>query len=287
MRENLRSSIFLAIRRMIMLGEVRPGERLNVAQLARQLGVSHIPVREAVSQLQKDGLVEIRAGEGAFARGQDARQSFELFQIRIVLEGEAAAAAARRAAAGDVEHLREPLDVMRRVVETVAARGLNAFDEALMLAYFGADVSFHRRIIRLSGNLEMLRALGQSHNLIRVHGIDRSKVSARFVEDTAGTQEEHQAIFDAIAARDPRGARAAMRKHLRQARRAMLRRLSRPESGGRWSFPPAMFDVIEQLESEDRAFIDAATGGLPRGVPASQSATVPQTHDTESSLTSA
>jgi DNA-binding GntR family transcriptional regulator len=256
MTENLRNSVYPVIRRLILLGEVRPGDRLNAADLARRLGISHIPVREALSQLQREGLVEIRPGQGAFACAQDLRQTVELFHLRQTLEAEAAALAARRADAGQIDQLRRTIEIMEGVTQIVVRRGLLQFDEPMLMRFGGADLTFHRQIVRITANREMLKALGNVHSIIRVHGLSLAKPSPQFPGECQATHDQHRAVFDAIAAGDPRAARLAMLRHFRHSRKMQVQRLADPESAGQWCFPPALFDTVEKLEAEDRLLLD-------------------------------
>ena len=141
------------IRRGILLGELKPGRRLESCRaMARDANVGLAVIREAIAQLRGEGLVRVRHGVGLFvatpprkaralrAAGRSARRC-ELFELRASLEPIVAEAAARRATAAAQRDLRLLLNERDRIRHSGNAR-----------AFAEADVSFHRAIFRMSGN---------------------------------------------------------------------------------------------------------------------------------------
>jgi GntR family transcriptional regulator, transcriptional repressor for pyruvate dehydrogenase complex len=203
------------IRALIGSGEWGPGTRLpREADLARQLGLSRNSLREAVRALSLARVLEVRQGDGTYVSSLDAgelleptlsatnllrgRTVLELFEVRRMLEPEAAAVAARRADAGLVSALRAELDRM-----------IAAGDRAEELV--DADAAFHDVIAGAPGNgvlRALLRSLSTSTARARLwHGI-----AERGALDLA--REEHARIYDAIAAGDADLARATALMHI-------------------------------------------------------------------------
>ena len=220
------------IGQLIASGEFPPGARLPAErELASSLGVSRASVREAIISLEMGGLVEVRVGTGIFVTApamppQVARDAgpgpFDLLQARKLVEGEIAAVAARKATPSDLEALRQSLERMETHVDDFAIR------EA-------TDREFHLAIAKATGNgsLELV-----------VEGLwdQRAELWGRLQrhfhtpELARKTIRDHAAILDALVARDPEAARAAMHRHLARVVREFQRGL---EDGERTKERPA------------------------------------------------
>jgi len=200
-------------------GEFAIGERLpSERELALAFGVSRPTVREAIFALELDGLVEVRKGVGVFAvakspRGGEAAVTdmgpFELLEARRAFEGEACAVAASRIRETDVEDLENLLREIDYSGDVLAAED--------------ADRRFHLRIAEITGNSAI-------HAVVEMlwEARDRSP-QYRFLTDKAHEarvvprEDEHAKILDALRARDPAKARAAMRSHITLVVDALLK----------------------------------------------------------------
>ena len=200
-------------------GEFAIGERLpSERELALAYGVSRPTVREAIFALELDGLVEVRKGVGVFAvakspRGGEAAVTdmgpFELLEARRAFEGEACAVAASRIRDTDVEDLENLLKEIDYTGDVLAAED--------------ADRRFHLRIAEITGNSAI-------HAVVEMlwEARDRSP-QYRFLTDKAHEarvvprEDEHAKILDALRARDPAKARAAMRSHITLVVDALLK----------------------------------------------------------------
>jgi DNA-binding FadR family transcriptional regulator len=200
---------------LIASGEFTVGQRLpSERELASQLGVSRPSLREALIALELEGLVEVRVGAGIWvtsASGRDpgttAQQEgegpFELLRARSLIEGEIAAVAAREANATDLATIRAALSEMERLEKK--NQDFSSFDR-----------EFHLRIAASTRNgvlqsvVEDLwdRGRGAMWRLMEQH-FQTPALQAATVND-------HRAIFQALAAHDPREARNAMRAHLKR-----------------------------------------------------------------------
>jgi DNA-binding FadR family transcriptional regulator len=209
------------IAQLIASGEFRPGARLPAErELATSLGVSRASVREAIISLEMGGLVEVRVGTGIFVtapmtQGTTARDGgpgpFELLEARRLVEGEIAALAASKASREDLDSLRECVARMQTHVDDFAVR------EA-------SDREFHLRIAKASGNgsLELV-VEGLWNQRAELWG--RMQRHFHTVDLAHKTIRDHAAILEAIAARDPEGARSAMHRHLTRVVREFQRGL--------------------------------------------------------------
>jgi len=202
----------------IRSGRLAPGERLPTEQaLTRAARVSRTVVREAVAALRAEGLVITRQGVGAFVAPEPQHAPFRIeperlqsldnilnvMELRLGVEIESAGVAAERASKAQVRAIAAALQALAQAIEADGS----AVEE---------DIGFHRAIAQATGNPEFPRFL----QFIGRHLIPRRTV-AGLPERMGGQraylaliQEEHQRIYDAIAAREPKAAREAMRRHL-------------------------------------------------------------------------
>lgn len=203
-------------------GSLHPGEKLPTEQaLTESFGVSRTVVREALSKLQAEGLVETRHGVGTFVLGASPDPGFRLgggpldtledvvavLELRTGIETEAAALAARRRTDANLQAMREAL---ARI-----GRGLaEGRDEV------SADFEFHLEIARASRNphfVALMSMLG-GRLIPRARLASAERLSADWPEYLRRVGAEHESIYEAIAAEDPEAARAAMRTHLANGR---------------------------------------------------------------------
>jgi DNA-binding GntR family transcriptional regulator len=180
----------------IINGHYAPGQRLVELQLARELGSSQAPVREALRELEKAGLVTIRPRRGSFVNDYHARTQHEIYTVRGALEEAAARLAAARLA-GDVAVLAGHLEGMR------AAARLEDIEACLH-----HSIWFHRTIMRAAGN-ELLLKLWESLP-IELHS---RKTLLQPNIDMAAVAESHRPILDALASGDGERAARLSREH--------------------------------------------------------------------------
>jgi GntR family transcriptional repressor for pyruvate dehydrogenase complex len=224
-QEALYKRIATHVRELIENHELVPGERLPPErELARMLGVSRIPIREAMRTLAAQGLIEIRHGRGTFVapRGVEAavhelagallhqRHSFEeLFAVRRLLEPASAQWAATRAGAPEI-------DGLRRALEGLAAAC--AADPPDYETIGEHDSQLHLEIAASTANRVLLRIMQAIQDLHE----QQLETSLRFRGRLDRTLADHRRIVAAIAAGDPVEAGSAMLDHLAQGEAAAL-----------------------------------------------------------------
>lgn len=213
-RESLTEQVREELKRRIMSAELSRGSRVDVEGLAAELSVSPSPVKDALRQLAREGLVEIKARSGTHIRTFDQRDVNEIYDCRRMIEPAAAAIVATRGATGDL-----------RVTLQATIDGLLAASEGdnflRPIEVSEADAVFHRAIIEASGN----RVLAELHAVL----IDRALVIRSYASSGSRSQEtvaEHRTILAAILAGDPAGAAAASTSHLDEAEAFVLASLA-------------------------------------------------------------
>ncbi|WP_349986062.1 FadR/GntR family transcriptional regulator [Stenotrophomonas sp. WHRI 8082] len=214
----LYQTIASKLRTLIEDGEFPPGTRLpGERELAERFGVSRVTVREAEIALEAQGWIAIRIGSGVYVKprpldglgGFPDVSAFDLTAARAVFEAEAAALAAGNLEDADIAELRVLAEALCRRDLTDAEAG-------------DFDRRFHLTIARLSGN-PVVEYFVQQIWRMRSDMPRVAEVYARVChDDGASRADEHMAIFEALASRDPAAARNAMRYHFQRLFEAML-----------------------------------------------------------------
>ena len=199
-------------------GEIRPGEFIKESVVARQLGVSRGPLREALSQLEGRQLVERVHGMGVRVIKGTQEDLAGLFEVRAVLEGLACRLAASHATD---DELRE---IERLAYVDVADKATTAQSDT-----YRKDEDFHFHIIKASGNPRLVTILMENlYYPIRLYRYHKARSKPERVE---AAWAEHKEIVACLKSRDPAAAEAAMRRHIENARTFML-------AGGYDTSPP-------------------------------------------------
>ena len=185
------------LRERIFAGEYGPGSRLNIADLAQRFHVSPVPVREALRNLETEGLVQFRLNRGVMVRELSADEVRELFLIRRRLEALAASEAARLIDGDGIAGLEATLGEMDAV-----AAGTEAWH-----ALHGR---FHDRLTRASG----LPRLGQLVGVLRGQMRPYARIYLGNSEHLAAAQAEHYALVAALRARDGEAIERIVGEHL-------------------------------------------------------------------------
>jgi DNA-binding GntR family transcriptional regulator len=194
------------IREAIMDGRLAPRQRLKEEELARELGISRTPVREALLILQTDGLVEATPNRGATVRAYDADGLGDLYMLRAALEGVAARLAAERVTARDR-------------FEAIAANGT-------LKELVKENLAFHDTILAIAGNdriAQLVRGVTELPLVYKSYlwySPNQKVVSAHY----------HRTIVAALEARDPERAESVMKQHVFEARDVLVSRVRASEA---------------------------------------------------------
>ena len=214
-RQALPGSVYEIVTDMFMTHAFEPGARLNIEELARILGVSPTPVREALARVEADGLIVKQPGRSyTVAPLMGIEQVRELIELRLLVEPALAAKAAAQAEPNEIKEL-------RRAARAGGAGGkITAALNRLDMVY---DATFHAMVADLADNQmisDMLTRLRSHLHIFRFYYYRPGVGPA--------TRNEHLAVVEAIARHDPDGAEEAMRAHLVSA----LERLKTFVDGG-------------------------------------------------------
>jgi len=200
--------VYDSLRDAIWEGRIARGERVREEEVARSLGVSRTPVREALQRLQRRGLLVTGLGRGLIVAELSKREVIELYAMREILEGSAARFAAQHAAGPEI-------DILYRLQRDLA----DAPDDALLLVKLNRR--FHQAIYDAAHNQYLTQTLDALHDsMALLHSTTFRAPNRRRESD-----DEHRRIVAAIERHDAGEAEAIAREHIRQAQRTRFEAL--------------------------------------------------------------
>ncbi len=203
-----------SVREMILDGRLAAGARLGEVELAERLGVSRTPVREALTRLGAEGLVELSPNKGARVATWSRDEIEGIFDLRSALEPRLTALAVGSATDQDVEALD---DLARQMLEVGLPGGAQDLDALVPL-----NRAFHGRLVELAGHSALANALAAAVKtplqLRNFHTYDERSMRRSLAH--------HVEIVDAVRAGDPTWAQAVMTAHIHNARAVMVRAIA-------------------------------------------------------------
>jgi DNA-binding GntR family transcriptional regulator len=211
---NRQGRVIAEMRRRIISGELEPGVSLSEIALAESFGVSRTPVREALKQLQTEGLVEIRPRVGTFVTTPSRREINELFDMKELLEGAAARLLALRGRVPELDLLEQNLvkadEAAARDDRDTYAALVEEFHDLLIAGADNAKLEAHYRILmnQLAYARLVTTSLSQPGRVLQ-------------------SDQEHHRVLELIVAKDSDSAERVMREHVRASRRALMAGLDR------------------------------------------------------------
>ena len=194
------------IRSAIVDGRLQPGERLREEELARELGISRTPVREALLILQTEGLVDAAPNRGAVVRSHDAGDLEDLYQLRALLEGYAARRAAANVSEAAIAELRASCERFEALIDGDVQELVkeNLYFHSVIL-----DAARSRRVAELIRKVIELPLVYRSYIW---YSVDQRRISAHY----------HRQITKALEARDGERAELVMKEHVFEARDVLV-----------------------------------------------------------------
>lgn len=207
----LRDVVFQALRKAILTGELKPGERLMEIHLADELGVSRTPIREAIHKLELEGLVTMLPRRGAQVAEISERGLRDVLEVRRALDTFCAELASERITDEEKEALKRACEEFERATKT---------HDATVIAK--SDVAFHDIIIKATGNermVMMINNLAEQVYRYRFEYIKDESQHGRLIE-------EHRALMNAIISGDAKAAYDAAREHIDNQEQSILSQIS-------------------------------------------------------------
>ena len=203
---NLRRKAYNYLHAKILSGDLPNGHQVSELSLAKEIGISRTPVREAVQQLEREGLVEQLPRLGTIVRTPERRD------IVVGL-------AARRAPRSDFPTLDKLCAEMDGIGEELQESGMTTLDPARLERFLTADMAFHVMLLRASGNHRMMRIVADSRVLLRIFSARRQEHNLAVLRET---YQFHSHVLDAIKIGDAPAATSAMAEHIQTSKRETI-----------------------------------------------------------------
>ncbi len=203
-RRNLREEITETLRGAVISGGLRPGVVYSAPSLAEQFGVSPTPVREAMLDLTKEGLVEIARNKGFRVTHLSAAELDEITELRMLIE---VPVIRRITEAGVAPEVIERLRPLAEAIEEAAGRGD-------FIGHVTIDMEFHLALLALGGNSRLVETVRSLRTSSRIYGL-RTLSEGNALFDSS---HEHSELLDVIAAGDADAAEAVIRRHIGHVR---------------------------------------------------------------------
>ena len=211
----LRQQAYQHLRKRLLSGDLAAGTQLSEPELAKQLGMSRTPVREALRQMENEGLLDYAPRFGAMVRMPERDELDEMYAVREALESYAAAEAARKISPLDLEQLEGAFQKMCDVAGSVTGNGNAVLDGPQLSEFVQADIDFHKVIITAAGNRYMTKILDDTRLLVRVFTATFWQYNAEKLTEAI---EFHQRLLTAMQDRDSASAQRATIDAMRVAR---------------------------------------------------------------------
>jgi len=252
---SLQQRAYAMIMQRIVGGQLAPGARISEPDLAKELGMSRTPVRDAVTQLQCEGLVERTPRYGTFVRELTERDMAELYELREGLESHAARLAAERIRPDDLDRLRRLCEEMQAVAEGLCASNAEQLDDAGMRRFMAAEMGFHGLIIHAAGNSRITKVVAESHVL---SGIFSRRRQAHNLLVVSSASEDHRQVLSALETGDGEAAAKCVAEHIRKSKtRTLNHRRHLREQG---VAPASIFTMMPQELVEELNRIEQDLG---------------------------
>jgi len=207
-RVNLGEKAYEILKNKITNGELKPGERVSDDKLASSFGISRTPVREALTKLSGEGLVDIVPHGGIYVKKLNKKDIEEIYTIREVLEGLAARLAASSSNVSIIKQMKEACQDYEK--------GIQKKDVNLCI---NSDLVFHQLIAKSTGNKKLIEILERFHIQI----ISIMQKGPNYWINAPTYLQEHLAIVDSISRGKEDLAEEVMRKHIREGKKKILK----------------------------------------------------------------
>jgi DNA-binding GntR family transcriptional regulator len=219
--QSIQEKAYLFVRKKIASGELQPGAILSEASIARELGNSRGPLREAIRQLTAEGFLRQNPNRSCVVTEFSRRDIAELYELREALEvyavGQAAAHAPPPDEIGAFQSLVDEVTILREDLLTSGERRLNA---AQMRRFVQNDLNFHNLLVRAAANRRILKVFADTRVLLHIFAMRRKGHDAALLKEI---HRYHSDIVSAVAAGDSATAMRLLGEHIRVSKEERLK----------------------------------------------------------------
>ncbi|MBL8797093.1 MAG: GntR family transcriptional regulator [Planctomycetia bacterium] len=259
---HLRQRAYDYLHERILSGALVAGSQVSELSLAREIGISRTPVREAIRRLVHEGLLEQLPRYGTIVRAPQRQDLVELFEVREALEGHAVALATERLHVDDLARLERLCDQMALLGDELEASGATVLDPSHLQRFLAADLAFHMLLMRAAGNGRLLKIVADSRLLTGIFGTPRQQHTLHVVRDT---HRHHNRILRAIKKGDGDTARRLLTEHIRASKQASLEHFDRTQGARAAALPLGLpADLLAALDRIEQSTAGPEPAARPR-----------------------
>ena len=215
----LKGTAYREIRRRLIAGELTPGCRVSELGLSKELGISRSPVREAISRLVTEGILDESSGTGVSVKRLVRADLEDLYQFREWIEGEAAMEAARRIDQEQLARMEHACDEMRAIADDHRRSRDRFASTELVRRLMVADMTFHAALIRGSGNMRAMKHTADYRFMLWLWARLPQQYTLR---QLAMLYRHHSQVLRAVRRGETETARRLIRQFIREGRKQML-----------------------------------------------------------------
>lgn len=255
MNVSLRQRAYEHIRLKLLTGQLPPGARLSNRELAKEIDMSTIPIREALTQLTSEGLLEHKPGVGVFVVDLSSQELEDLCDVRQALECHGIPKAVANLTDTEIEELQACCREMAAVANQVKTEGLEFWAPEHVEPWTLADARFHITLLRAAGNRRALKIVGDLRVMTYAFGYqDRQRTLSQLER----ALKEHEQILGAVRKGDAERASRIMGEHLGRKRDSILQvyhrsRMERETADmPSITFPDVLRDQLHEIEEPTR-----------------------------------
>lgn len=206
--------VYKVLKEKIFSKQFVPGERLNLLELEKRLGISRTPLKDALNRLAGEGLIVIEPRRGTFVTNPTCREIAESFDVRRVLEVYAVSLAANNMTKGDLDRIRS---IVRNLGELVKTGNWQKIYQKYVLL----DRDLHQLILEIAGNERLKEIWDQINTHVQMSRIRYGRTES----ELAQAQQEHEQFLKACEAGDLAAMQKAISDHIDRAKRSLLQEL--------------------------------------------------------------
>jgi DNA-binding GntR family transcriptional regulator len=217
---SIREKAYLYIQQLIANGSLAAGSGISELLLAKELGSSRTPIREAMNQLAAEGMLDQVPSGGMVVARLNREDIIELYELREALEVYAVGKIARvPMRMADVDRLQHLVDEILKLQKELEKSRKNTLDEDQMERFIGCDLGFHALLMSMTHNSRLQKIINETRLLIRIFAIYRT---GHDLESLKSIHQYHQRILDAVGKQESEAAMTAIAEHIQASQRERL-----------------------------------------------------------------
>lgn len=242
---SIRERAYVLIQQKIARAELVPGAAVSEVSLAKELGSSRTPIREALGQLVAEGLLEQTPNRGAVVVQLKRQDIIDLYELREALEVYAVGKVAQRANSGsEIERLKKLVAEIAELRSELARANRSELSERQMQRFIACDLGFHSLLVRMAANARILKLVNETRLLIRIFAIHRRGHDSAMLESI---HAQHGEMVRAVSERNSQAAMQILSTHIQ---RSLQERL---DDFDRWEHESAMRETLPVFFDEHPA----------------------------------